>query len=138
MHITEYSLCTCKVIMKPKVLESHMLLPKQCTPFFKEKNGLIGQSVCIECVYRYMQVRRQRGFKGVHLNPPFGLQKILYTALTVHFKCPTVGKWSTTGTSSLAAVENHRCPSKSGCSYVGLFLEDQRLTRARKPFTALQ
>ena len=40
------------------------------------------------------------------------------------------------GTSSLAAVENHRCPSKSGCSYVGLFLEDQRLTRARKPFGA--
>ena len=46
--------------------------------------------------------------------PPFGLQK---TALTVHFKCPTVGKWTT---SSLAAIKNHR---KSGCSYADLFLE---------------
>ena len=68
------------------------------------------------------------------LEPPFWPPKdFIYTALTVHFKWPTVGKWSTTGTSSLAAVENHRCPSKSGCSNVGLFLEDQRLTRAHKP-----
>ena len=81
MHVTEYSRCTCKVIMKPKVIESHMLLPEQCTHFFQEKNVLIGQSVCIECVYRYMQVCRQRGFEGVRLNPPFGLQKILYTLL---------------------------------------------------------
>ena len=43
-------------------------------------------------------------------NPPFWPPKdFIYTALTVHFKCPTIGKWSTTGTSSLAAVENHRC-----------------------------
>ena len=77
------------------------------------------------CLFWHVLARRQGGFEGVRSNPPFGLQKILYTALTVHFKCPTVGKWSTTGTSSLAAVENHRCPSKSGCSYVGLFLEDQ-------------
>ena len=55
------------------------------------------------------QARRQGGFEGVRSNPPFGLQKILYTVLTIHFKCPTIGKWSTTGTSSLAAVENHRC-----------------------------
>ena len=89
--------------------------------------------------YPAIQARRQGGFEGVRSNPPFWpLKDFLYIALTVHFKCPTVGKWSTTGTSSLAAVENHRCPSKSGCSYVGLFLEDQRLTRARKPFTALR
>ena len=85
------------------------------------------------------QARSRGGGFGGSLEPPFWPPKdTIYTALTVHFKCPTVGKWSTTGTSSLAAVENHRCPSKSGCSYVGLFLEDQRLTRARKPFTALR
>ena len=66
------------------------------------------------------------GVRGVRSNPPFGLQKILYT---VHFKCLTIGKWST---SSLAAIENHRCPSKSGCCYAGLFLEGQPRTRARE------
>ena len=86
-----------------------------------------------------VQARRQGGVRGGSLEPPFWPPKdFIYTALTVHFKCPTVGQWSTTGTSSLAAVENHRYPSKSGCSYVGLFLEDERLTRARKPFTALR
>ena len=32
MHITEYSLCTCKVIMKPKVLVSHVIT-RTITPF---------------------------------------------------------------------------------------------------------
>ena len=52
---------------------------------------------------------RSRGFKRT---PPFDLWKILYT-LTAHFKYPTVWKWSTI----LAAIENHRCPNESGCSY---------------------
>ena len=66
----------------------------------------------------------QGGFEGVRANPPFGLEKILYTLLfTKYFKCPTVGKWST---SSLTAIENHRCPSKSGCSYAGLRTSAER------------
>ena len=50
------------------------------------------------------------------------------------FKCLTIGKWST---SSLAAIENHRCPSKSGCSYADLRTMLCR-TRARKLFTPLR
>ena len=46
------------------------------------------------------------GFERTLLLPP---KDFIYTALTAHFKCPTVGKWST---SSLTAIENHRCPSK--------------------------
>ena len=38
--------------------------------------------------------------------------------LTVHFKGPTVWKWFT----SLAAIENHRCPNESVCSYASLFV----------------
>ena len=53
------------------------------------------------------------GFEVVRSNPPFGLKDFIYTVLTVHFKCPTVGKWST---SSLASIEKHRCPRKAGCS----------------------
>ena len=60
------------------------------------------------------------GLEEVCLNPS---KDFIYTALTLHYKCPTVGKWST---SSFASIENHRCPSKSDCSYAGLFLEDQR------------
>ena len=56
--------------------------------------------------------------------PPFWpSEDFIYTALTVHFKCPTVGKWST---SSLTAIENHRCPSESGCSYAGLRTSAER------------
>ena len=61
----------------------------------------------------------------------FASNRFIYTTLTVHFKCPTVAKWST---SSLTAIENHHFPSKSGCSYVGLFLEDQCRTRACELF----
>ena len=62
--------------------------------------------------------------RGGLLEPPFWPPKdLINTALTVHSKCPTIGKWST---SSLAAIENHHCPSKSSCSCAGLFLEDQR------------
>jgi len=39
---------------------------------------------------------------------------------------------------SLAAIENYRCPSTSGCSYAGMFLEDQHRTRSRKLFTPLR
>ena len=89
-----------------------------------------------------MQGRRQGGggggSRGFVRTPLLASKNFIYTALTGHFKCPTVGKWSSTCTSSLAAVENHRCPSKSGCRYVGSFLEDQRPKRARKPFTALR
>ena len=61
---------------------------------------------------------RRRGggeVRGVRSNPPIDLQKILYTCAL-----PLEG-WSS---SSLSAIENHRCLNKSGCSYVGLFLED--------------
>ena len=58
------------------------------------------------------------GVRGGSSEPPFWpSEDFIYTALTVHFKCPTIGKLST---SSLTAIENHRCPSKSGCSYAGL------------------
>ena len=33
-----------------------------------------------------------RGFERIPFWPP---EDFIYTALTVHFKCPTVGKWST-------------------------------------------
>ena len=74
-------------------------------------------------------VSRQEGFEEVRSNPVLDIY--MRTALTAHFKWPTVGKWST---STLAAIENHRCPSKSGCSYAALFIEDQRRTRARTLF----
>ena len=67
--------------------------------------------------------------RGFARTPLLASKRFIYTALTVHFKWLTIGKWST---SSLAAIENHRCPSKSGCSYAGLFLEGQPRTRARK------
>ena len=93
---------------------------------------LQGTSICMMTIHCPQARWQGGGGSRGSLEPPFWSPKdFIYTALTVHFKCPTVGKWSTTGTSSLAAVENHRCPSKSGCSY-------QCLTRARKPFTALR
>ena len=36
------------------------------------------------------QARRRGGLLGVRLNPHFGLQKILYTALNCTFKCRTI------------------------------------------------
>ena len=74
------------------------------------------------------------GSRGFARTPLLASKDLIYTALTVHFKCPTVGKWST---SCLAAIENHRCPRKAGCSYAGLFLEDQRRMRKRKLFAPL-
>ena len=69
-----------------------------------------------------------RGGSGGSLERPFWPPKdFIYTAI-VHFKCPT----------GLAAIENYRCPSKSGCSYAGLFLEDQHRTRSHKLFTPLR
>ena len=62
------------------------------------------------------------GVRGGSSEPPFWPPKdFIYTALTVHFKCPTVGKWST---SSLTAIDNHCCP---GCSYVGLRTSAERV-----------
>ena len=37
----------------------------------------------------YHQTRRQGGFEGVHPNPPFNLQKILYKPLNCTFY-PTI------------------------------------------------
>ena len=54
--------------------------------------------------------REGGGGGGGLLKSPFWPPKdFIYTPLSVHFLCPTVGKWST---SSLAATENYRCPSK--------------------------
>ena len=51
-----------------------------------------------------------RGGSRGSLEPPFWAPKdFIYIALIVHFKCPTVGKWSI---SSLAAIENHAPLSK--------------------------
>ena len=76
------------------------------------------------------QAHRWQWVRGGLLEPPCWHPKdFVYTALTVHFKCPSVGKWST---SSVAAIENHRRLSKSG-----LFLKDQHRTPARKLFTLL-
>ena len=63
------------------------------------------------------------GSSGFERTPLLASRRFIYTALTVHFKCPTVRKWST---SSLTAIENHRCPSKSGCSYAGLRTSAER------------
>ena len=45
-------------------------------------------------------------------------QKGFTHRLAMHFKYPTVCKWST------AAIENHRCPSELGCSYTPRFFQD--------------
>ena len=58
------------------------------------------------------QARRQGGFEGVRSNPLLA-SKDIYTLLNCTLKCPTVGKWY-----SLAAIENHRCPTKSGRRFV--------------------
>ena len=43
-------------------------------------------SCVINLIFKYcMQARRQEGFEGVHSNPLFGLQKVLYTVLTVPY-----------------------------------------------------
>ena len=88
---------------------------------------------CSTC-HSQRQARRQGGFEGVRSNPPFGFKRFYIHCFNCTVKCPTVGKWFT---SSLATIENHRCPSKAGCSYAGLFLEDQRRMRTRKLFTPL-
>ena len=54
------------------------------------------------------------------LEPTFWSPKDLYILSALPFGSGT----------SLAAIENHRCPNKSGCSYAALFTEDQRGTRA--------
>ena len=61
-------------------------------------------------------VRRREGgggFEGVCSNPPLASKKFYAHRLAVHFKCPTIWKCS----NSLAAIENHHCPNKSGYSY---------------------
>ena len=60
---------------------------------------------------RWCQARRQGGVRGVRTNPPFDLQKILYAPLNCTFQV------SYRLSTSLAAIENHRCPNESGCSY---------------------
>ena len=52
----------------------------------------------------------------------------------IDFKCPTVAKWST---SSLAAIKNHRCASKSGCSYMFFFSLRTSAERVRELFMPL-
>ena len=71
--------------------------------------------LCFLLVYLSRPVAR-KGCEGVHLNLPFGLQKVLYTVYTLlsnTFQVPYVCKWST----SLAAIEIHHCPNEFGCSY---------------------
>ena len=64
------------------------------------------------------------GSRGFARTPLFTSKRFYMHRLTVHFKCPTVWKWST----SLAAIENHRCPNESDYSYASFFVEDQRGT----------
>ena len=80
-----------------------------CSSCSGRTNGCINTFVCI-CSYLPLVSTTSHGycqilvffsgpqvgeFKGVHSNPPFDLQKILYTPLNCHFKCPTIWKWST-------------------------------------------
>ena len=51
-------------------------------------------------------VNVQWGFEGVRSKPCCGLQKIIYFPLNVHFKCPTVWKWSTTESLRVAAMRS--------------------------------
>ena len=51
------------------------------------------------------------GSRGFARTPLLASKDFIYTALTVHFKFPTIGKLST---SSVAAIESHRCPTKFG------------------------
>ena len=87
------------------------------------------------CVYPCWILRhsrpagRSRGLEEVHSNPPLLTSK--YTALTVHFRCPTVWKWST----SLAAFENHCCQNLSGCCYANFFPRRTGAERALELFT---
>ena len=84
---------------------------------------------------KWIGPHHQPWVRGGSSEPPVWPPKdFIYTVLTVHFKCPTVAKWSA---SSLAAIENHHCASKSCCNYAGLFLEDQRRTHACELFTSL-
>ena len=62
------------------------------------------------------------GSRGFARTPLVASKGFFIHHITAHFKCPTVGNWST---SSLAAIENHR-KNKSGCSCTCLFIEDQR------------
>ena len=71
------------------------------------------------CRGRVLIATKLRTTSGGLARTPFLASKRLY------IQCLTIGKWST---SSLAAIEKHRCPSKSGCSYAGLFLEGQPRT----------
>ena len=67
----------------------------------------------------HTQARRQGGFEGIHLNPPFNLKRFNTPP------SPTICNWSTR--LSLASIEHH-CPSTFGCSYVlCLFIEDQQM-----------
>ena len=76
----------------------------------------------------FQQARRQGGFEGGCSNLPFTSKRCYIHRLTVHFKCPTV--------TSLAAIENHRCPNESGCNYTSLFIEDLRGTCAKAIYAA--
>ena len=73
-------------------------------------------------INRCSQARRQGRFEGFAQTPLVASKGFFIHRLTAHFKCPTVGNWST---SSLAAIENHR-KNKSGCSCACLFIVDQR------------
>ena len=71
------------------------------------------------------------GSRGFARTPLLISKRFYIHRLAVHFKCPTVRKWS----SSLASIENHRCPNESGYSYASSFVEDQRGKRVEGVYT---
>ena len=94
-------------------------------------NGMLIHTVVIK---RSMQIDSRpvgrggsRGFARTPLLAPKRFYIHCYSTFWVPYR-----------STSLAAIENYRCPSKSGCSYAGLFLEDQHRTRSRKLFTLLR
>ena len=119
-----FCLSVCIVGKFPKYLETYAL------PEYRPQSVIF--TTCCDstkvstCVYLLIvttaQVTRpigrksSRGFEWT----PFLVSKIYTYRLTVYFKCPSVWSWST----SLAAIENHCCPNKSGCNYVSLFMEN--------------
>ena len=73
--------------------------------------------LCISDIFTSLQAHRQWGSLWSLL---LASKRFYIHRLTVHFKCPTIWKWST----SLAIIiENHHFPNRIGYSYVSWFME---------------
>ena len=113
-----------------------MIFGRQKGDLFSQR--VVSNAVCLSNKLQpmvYAPSHTQSGYRPVgrggsrgSLEPPFWPPKdFIYTAIGVPYQ-----------STSLAAIQNYRCPSRSGCSYMGLFLEDQHRMRSRKLFTPLR